>query len=162
MRTEATGREIYKFLEEVQLPIANDGRVKVLDEDGRAYLDMDAQHILAELGNVLVGTPEEDTFEGAFNHWVADRVQHDPRRSSPRYPYTYAHDLVRMQGPRDNSVEPKLSRSDAAQILKTYASALEMPEHELAEKLADYYLANEQEIIDRGVERVRALHAARG
>lgn len=160
MRTDATGREIYKFLEETQVEAANDGRTRVF-ADHRPCLALDVRYLLDELGNVEAGTPEEDTFTGAFNGWVAATIFADPRRKSPRYPYTYAHDLVRDIGPRDDSVEPKLSRADAGQILQLYAKALEMPEHELAEKLADYYLVNEQEILDRGVAHVRALHAAR-
>jgi len=60
-----------------------------------------------------------------------------------RYPYTYACDYIRMAGP----VGPEgvvLSRSDASQIRQRIADALGMDDNELACKLADAQLVNEE------------------
>jgi hypothetical protein len=60
-----------------------------------------------------------------------------------RYPYTYACDFVRAAGPV-GSEGVVLSRSDASQICRSISNALGMENHELACKLADAQLVNEE------------------
>lgn len=73
----------------------------------------------------------------------------------PRYPYTYADDLIRsLPLPSGGSVS--LSRSDAAQIREGIAKALDMHEHRLAMRLADYYKANEEAITKRTADAIVA------
>jgi hypothetical protein len=60
-----------------------------------------------------------------------------------RYPYTYACDFIRAAGPV-GSEGVVLSRSDASQIRQSIAGALGMDDHELACKLADAQLVNEE------------------
>lgn len=71
-------------------------------------------------------------------------------KDSSRYPYTYAADYLRAfagYGPEGT----KCSRADASQIRQAIARALGMEDSALAEKLADYYLANEQAVTDHSV-----------
>lgn len=64
-----------------------------------------------------------------------------------RYPYTYAADYVRsLAGYGEHGT--KLSRADASQIRSGIAKALGMEDVELANKLADYYKANEDAITE--------------
>jgi hypothetical protein len=68
-----------------------------------------------------------------------------------RYPYTYAADFVRsLAGHTENGT--KLSRSDASQIRQGIATVLAMDDHLLATKLADFYLANEEDITEKSVK----------
>lgn len=80
----------------------------------------------------------------------------------PRYPYTYADDLIRsLPTPVNGSVS--LSRSDAAQIREGLAKALDMHEHLMAMRLADYYKANEEAISKRTTDAlVSQIVASRG
>lgn len=58
-----------------------------------------------------------------------------------RYPYTYAADLIRTKaGYHEDGSGIKLSRSDASKIRQLFAKILDIPDEELAKKLADYYL----------------------
>jgi hypothetical protein len=61
-----------------------------------------------------------------------------------RYPYTYACDFIRTYGPvsKEGVV---LSRSDASQIIEAISNAIGIPDEELAKKLADAQLANEED-----------------
>jgi hypothetical protein len=61
-----------------------------------------------------------------------------------RYPYTYAADYIRSYGPV-SSEGVVLGRSDASQIREAIAKAIGMDDKELALKLADAQLANEQD-----------------
>ncbi len=77
--------------------------------------------------------------------------------TNSRYPYTYACDYVRSLAGY-NSGGTKISRSDASQIRSGIAAALGIEDSDLARKLADYYKANEDSIIDRNVrESLSAL-----
>jgi len=68
-----------------------------------------------------------------------------------RYPYTYACDYLRgFGGYGDGGV--KMSRCDASLIRDAVAKAIGMSDKELAEKLADYYLANEDEINEKSTK----------
>jgi elongation factor P hydroxylase len=67
-----------------------------------------------------------------------------------RYPYTYSCDFLRAYGGADKD-GVRLSRSDASQVRGAVAKALGMPDEELARKLADYYLANEEETSERSM-----------
>lgn len=63
-----------------------------------------------------------------------------------RYPYTYAADFLRsLAGYGEHGT--KLSRSDASRVRSGIAMALGMDDAELAEKLADYFKSNEDEIV---------------
>lgn len=64
-----------------------------------------------------------------------------------RYPYTYACDYIRMFGGY-SSAGVALSRSDASQIRTAIAKAIGMGDEELANKLADHYLANQDELVN--------------
>ncbi|MEE4460765.1 hypothetical protein V2S84_01220 [Azotobacter chroococcum] len=56
-----------------------------------------------------------------------------------RYPYTEACDAMRsVSGIQENGISPKLSRCDASQVRQFIAAALEMPDEELAKKIADH------------------------
>ena len=61
-----------------------------------------------------------------------------------RYPYTYAADFIRAYSPI-SSEGCVLSRSGASQIREAIAKAIGMDDEELAAKLADAQLANEQD-----------------
>lgn len=167
MRTTATGREIYKFIEFFTANnagcVENDGRVRVFGDDtGAPVLALDEVHALDELGIVHDERGEEDTFLGAFNAYVARLVSEDPRRKSPRYPDVFAFDVLRHLGPTDpdNRRTPLLTRDDASQVLTVVAQVLETPKSDLAVLFADYYLEHEQEIVEAGVERIRKLDGA--
>jgi len=61
-----------------------------------------------------------------------------------RYPYTYAADFIRSYGPF-SAEGVVLSRSDASKIREAIAKALGIDDEELAKKLADAELANNQD-----------------
>ena len=68
-----------------------------------------------------------------------------------RYPYTYACDLIRSKGGYgDNGTN--LSRSDASQIMHLFSGVLGINEVELANKLANYYLKNQETITSESVK----------
>lgn len=63
-----------------------------------------------------------------------------------RYPYTYACDYLRTYGGYGKE-GTNLSRSDASQIMQAIAAALGMDDHhELACKIADFYIENEEAV----------------
>jgi hypothetical protein len=72
-----------------------------------------------------------------------------------RYPYTYAADFIRTYSPI-SSEGCVLSRSGASQIREAIAKAIGMDDEELAAKLADAQLANEQddEFLERQTEQM--------
>ena len=59
-----------------------------------------------------------------------------------RYPYTYAADFIRTYGPV-SSKGVVLSRSAASQIREAIAKTIGMDDEELAAKLADAHLTQE-------------------
>lgn len=67
------------------------------------------------------------------------------KENDSRYPYTYACDYLRGFGGIDNS-GVKMSRAEASEVRGSVAKAIGMDDKELAEKLADFYLANEKEL----------------
>jgi hypothetical protein len=75
--------------------------------------------------------------------------------TNSRYPYTYAADFIRTHGPV-SSEGVVLSRSDASQIRQAIAEAIGMDDGELAVKLADQQLADEEdvELLKRRAERL--------
>lgn len=80
-----------------------------------------------------------------------------------RYPYTYACDYIRALGPV-SSEGVILSRSDASAIRHGIATALGIADEELAIKLADAQLKNEQsdEYLQEQVGRiVKAVFSSR-
>jgi len=71
-----------------------------------------------------------------------------PNRSSgSRYPYMLAADLLRSVGPV-NSGGLVLTRVDASAIIQLVANALSISKKELSEKLANYYLDNEDALTE--------------
>jgi hypothetical protein len=74
-----------------------------------------------------------------------------------RYPYTYACDYIRVLGPVDRS-GVVLSRADASQIRSGIAKALGIDDEELAKKLADAQLKNDNDpaISERHAQRLIA------
>lgn len=82
-------------------------------------------------------------------------------KKDTRYPYTYAADYVRMTARRSDG--ELFSRSEAAAVRRTIAAAIGMDDAELAAKMADYYIAHEQEIENAAVARLLAIaERARG
>jgi hypothetical protein len=77
--------------------------------------------------------------------------------TNSRYPYTYACDYIRVLGPVDCS-GAVLSRADASQIRSGIAKALGIDDEELAEKLADAQLKNDNDpaISERHAQRLIA------
>ncbi len=70
-----------------------------------------------------------------------------------RYPYTYSCDYIRHFSPV-NEKGVILSRSDASNIREGIAKALNIDERELAEKLADYYLDNQDALSKEAAEKL--------
>lgn len=70
----------------------------------------------------------------------------------PRYPWTYSADFLRsLVGYNERGT--KMSRADAANIKAKIAEILEIDEYYLASKLADYYLAHQEEITNQSVKQ---------
>lgn len=67
-----------------------------------------------------------------------------------RYPYTYACDLIRSWAGYGKA-GANLSRGEASHIRSELAQIIGMPDSELAEKLAYYYIFNEDAITEKGV-----------
>lgn len=156
----ASGREILEFITEF-----NGGQSNVEEEDklqdsmGGWLLKLDEVYLLSSFGKISVG---EDTWEfaEAMRNWRTKERDSDPRRKSPRYPYTYAADVLRLVGPHER-VElagapalraPKLSRSDASELREGLAPVLGVAPHELAEMLANYYLDHEEELVEAQIK----------
>jgi len=76
-----------------------------------------------------------------------------------RYPYTYACDLIRSVAGH-NADGTKLSRSDASEIRELFSSVLGIGDEELAKKLADYYLENDEAISRKSAEAFLKATAA--
>lgn len=76
-----------------------------------------------------------------------------------RYPYTYAADYVRMTARRSDG--ELFSRSEAAAVRQTIAKAIGMDDAELSAKIAEHYLANEEQIVERSFEVTSGIIAAR-
>jgi hypothetical protein len=68
-----------------------------------------------------------------------------------RFPYTYAYDYVRSIAGY-NQHGTKLSRADAALIVREIAERLGIPPEMIATKLAEHYLEHEQEIAVKSVQ----------
>jgi len=70
-----------------------------------------------------------------------------------RYPYTYAADFIRNYSDI-TSKGISLSRAGASQIRGAISKALGIPDEELAKKLADYYLAHQDEEARAAAEKM--------
>ena len=72
-------------------------------------------------------------------------------RENPRFPYTYAYDLIRQLVPGEEKVGSisiriaKLSRAEAAQITQLFSEVLGISKEEIATKLAEKYLAEKED-----------------
>ncbi len=77
-----------------------------------------------------------------------------------RYPYTYAADFIRSYGPV-NAEGVVLNRSDASKIREAVAKALGIDDEELAKKLADAELVNNQDPEHGERQTLRLLKAMR-
>lgn len=64
------------------------------------------------------------------------------KKSDPRYPYTYACDLIRSISPWDDN-GCMMSRATASQIRQIISLSLGMDDKKIAEKLADMFLKYE-------------------
>lgn len=73
-------------------------------------------------------------------------------KNNSRYPYTYAADFIRGLAGYDKE-GTKLSRSDASQIRQGISDALGIDDKILAEKIAEYYIANEESITKNSVDK---------
>lgn len=66
---------------------------------------------------------------------------------SSRYPYTIASDFIRGHGPREcvaaavSGPTPKLSRSDASQVMRAFELVFGLSHEEMAKRIADYAIA---------------------
>lgn len=72
-------------------------------------------------------------------------------KNHSRYPYTYSCDYIRTFAGCDTS-GTKMSRAEATEVRHAIADAIGMDDKELAEKISDYYIENQDEITDRGVK----------
>lgn len=70
-----------------------------------------------------------------------------------RYPYSYSADLVRGWAGH-NANGSKISRSDARNILHNMAKVLDIDAEDLASKLADFYLVNENKISEAQAQSI--------
>jgi elongation factor P hydroxylase len=70
-----------------------------------------------------------------------------------RYPYTYACDYLRGFGGYDSG-GVRLSRADASSIRTAVAAALGMSDEELAKKLADFYVTNEESLNEKSTRHL--------
>jgi hypothetical protein len=154
----ASGREIIDFL-----TTFNDGRSSVenaeqiQDSTGGWLLKLDVLYSISSFG-AISWADETQPFAEALRGWRRAKTRSDPRTFGPRYPYMYSGDLIRMFGPFDpNGVGQLISRADAARMEEQLAKALRVERHELSEMLADYYLNNENELLEVAVTRIRAL-----
>ena len=70
-----------------------------------------------------------------------------------RYPYTYAADFIRILAGygKDGT---KISRADASKIRQGISAALKLDDEELAKKLADYYVANEDSLSEDAAKEI--------
>jgi hypothetical protein len=161
----ATGREVIDFLTTFNGGHSNvENSDQIQDSTGGWLLKLDTVYSLASFGTIN-WEDQTQPLEEALQAWRRAQVRADPRRSSPRYPYTYAADVIRMVGPHERVERegdppmrtPKLSRSDASELQEGLAPVLRVERHELAEMLADYYLAHETELLDAAVARVGSL-----
>jgi hypothetical protein len=85
----------------------------------------------------------------------APKVRIVDGKEDGRYPYTYACDLIRNWAGYNES-GTKLGRSDAAQIRSELAKVIGMDDRKLAEKLADYFLANQKALTDKSSKEMLA------
>lgn len=79
--------------------------------------------------------------------------------TDPRYPCTYACDYIRGFGPVQYGEGVVLSRADASQILQGIAKALNMDDHQLACKLADAFLEQQDDPEHQERQQKRLLAA---
>lgn len=77
--------------------------------------------------------------------------------ADPRYPYTYACDFIRQAAGYGES-GMILSRADASRIRQAIATAIGMPDDELARKLADYAKANEEQLTQKSAQAFMRAH----
>ena len=68
----------------------------------------------------------------------------------PRYPYTYAADLIRMTAGY-NKDDTKITRLDASLIRQLISKVMGLNDWDVADQLATYYLDNQDEISDKAV-----------
>jgi hypothetical protein len=79
--------------------------------------------------------------------------------NDPRYPYTYSCDFIRgLAGYGEGGT--KLSRADASLVRHGIADVFDMDDEDLARKLADYYLANQDDLIAKNAEALTGWLAA--
>ncbi len=83
------------------------------------------------------------------------------KKDDPRYPWTHAADLLRMIPERDGG-SCKLDRGDSSDIRRTISKILGLDDRNVAEKLADYFLENQEEMADKTVKQMQAYFKREG
>jgi hypothetical protein len=68
----------------------------------------------------------------------------------PRYPYTYAADVIRMKAGHTYG-GTKISRSDASRIRQLISKVTGLNDFDVADQLASYYLDNQDAITDESI-----------
>jgi hypothetical protein len=83
-----------------------------------------------------------------------DNVEED-EGDDPRYPYTYAADLMRMTIGY-NEEGAKISRLDASLLRQLISKVMDLNDWDVADQLATYYLDIQQELTDKAVRKFMA------
>jgi hypothetical protein len=79
----------------------------------------------------------------------------------PRYPYTYAADLIRMTAGYGIG-GTKISRSDASAVRQLISKVMDLNDWDVADQLASYYLDNKCEISDTAIREFMAAKKKEG
>lgn len=156
-----TGRELHRFYEAMMEkewhfcldPLCGDkyGGVTGSDDDVFA-LDLDTEYELEKLGYLRDDMGDEGPdVKTQYNTWLKERRLADPRRQSPRYPHTYADDLLRILVNR-SSDGVKMTRTQSRTVRDAVAAVLD--DTTVAEKFADYYLEHEQELVAAALDSI--------
>jgi hypothetical protein len=69
----------------------------------------------------------------------------------PRYPWTHSADFIRMLSGYDEE-GVKLSRSNATLIRRKISKIMGLDDRYVAERIADYFLENQEEITNTAVK----------
>ena len=163
----ALGADIHRFWDEgwpkEYFHIEGDSDLQIKDTEGELTLDPLKEYDLNLMGYLEPHTDDEIDpldFADAFLAWVEASAPKDTRKENTRYPSTYSYDFIREYGPHDG-ISPLLSRSDASQLVDVIAKAMGVGKVLVCERLADVYLASDDEIIERSTKRADAFWTGR-
>jgi len=81
--------------------------------------------------------------------------------ADPRYPYTYAADVIRMTAGYTKG-GTKISRSDASAIRQLISKVMGLNDWDVADQLASYYLDNQDKITDTATKDFMAAKREEG